>query len=238
MRNVLLLTGVSSTVRILALALLLSAPLLQAAPELDAVLRNMDAAAAKWTGMRSKVVWTKYTSLVDDKTVESGEIVVRRANSSQVDMRIEFTEPNHYFLAVTDAKVEIYKPKTATVEIYDLSKSRDKLKQALLLGFGTAGKFLRENYDVSISGEESVAGEDSVRLELRPKTEEMARGFEKIEMWIAKKTWQPVEQKVYESTPGDYRVYSYAEVELNPKLAASDFKLKLARGTKKVFPQR
>ena len=225
-------------VRTLALALLLTAPLLPAAPALDTLLANMDTAAAKWTGMRSDVVWTKFTSLVDDKTVESGKIVVRRASSSQVDMRIEFTDPNHYFLAVTDAKVEIYKPKTATVEIYDLSKSRDKLKQALLLGFGTAGKFLRENYDVSVSGEETVAGEDSVKLELRPKTDEMARNFEKIEMWIAKKTWQPVEQKVYETSPGDYRIYSYTGVEVNPKFAASDFKLKLARGTKKVFPQR
>ncbi len=234
----LLRTAVFSIVRILALTLLLTAPLLPAAPELDTLLANMDTAAAKWTGMRSDVVWTKFTSLVDDKTVESGKIVVRRASSSQVDMRIEFTDPNHYFLAVTDAKVEIYKPKTATVEIYDLSKSRDKLKQALLLGFGTAGKFLRENYDVSVSGEETVAGEDSVKLELRPKTDEMARNFEKIEMWIAKKTWQPVEQKVYETSPGDYRIYSYTAVEVNPKFTASDFKLKLARGTKKVFPQR
>ncbi len=225
-------------VRLLGLALLPAAALLQAAPGLDAVLSHMDAAAAQWKGMRANAVWTKYVSLVDDKSVESGTIVVQRVSPSRIDMLIEFTEPNHYFLSVKDTKVEIYKPKIATVEVYDLSKSREKLRQALMLGFGASGKFLAEHYNVSLAGEEAAAGEESVKLELRPKADETARSFEKIEMWVAKKTWQPVEQKVYETSPGDYRIYSYSAVESNPRFPRGSFKLKLAPGTSRVFPQR
>ena len=238
MRNALPATSVSPLVRLLGLVLLPAALLLQAAPELDAVLSNMNAAAAQWKGMRANAVWTKYVSLVDDKSAESGTIVVQRVNPSRIDMLVEFTEPNHYFLSIKDTKVEIYKPKIATIEVYDLSKSRDKLRQALLLGFGASGKFLRDNYNVSVTGEEAAAGVESVRLELRPKTDEQARSFEKIEMWIAKKTWQPVKQKVYETSPGDYRIYSYSAVESNPKFPRGSFKLKSAPGTSRVFPQR
>ncbi len=238
MRNVFPRTSVSLIVRLPGIVSLLTVSLLPAAPGLDAVLSNMDAAAAQWKGMRANAVWTKYDSLVDDKSVESGTIVVQRVNPSRIDMLIEFTEPNHYFLSVKDTKVEIYKPKIATVEIYDLSKSREKLRQALLLGFGASGKFLTDNYNVLLTGEGVAAGIESVKLELRPKTDEPARSFEKIEMWIAKKTWQPVEQKVYETSPGDYRIYSYTAVESNPKFPRGSFKLKLAAGTSKVFPQR
>lgn len=239
MRNALRKAAVFPLVHFPLLIALFMTPLLQAAaPGLDAVLANMDAAAAQWKGMRANAVWTKYVALVDDKSVESGAIVVRRVNPSRIDMLIEFTEPNRYFLSVKDTQVEIYKPKTATVEVYDLSKSREKLRQALLLGFGASGKFLSGHYNVSVTGEEAAAGEESVKLELRPKNDEMARSFEKIEMWVAKKTWQPVQQKVYETSPGDYRIYSYAAVESNPKFPRGSFRLKTSPGTRRVFPQR
>lgn len=224
--------------RLATAAFLLAPPLLQAGPSLDAVLAGMDAAAAQWKGMRANAVWTKYVSLVDDKSVESGMIVVQRVGASRIDMLLEFTEPNRYFLSVKDTKVEIYKPKTSTVEVYDLSKSREKLRQALLLGFGASGKFLSEHYNLAVTGEETAAGEKSVKIELRPKNNEMARSFEKIEMWVAKRIWQPVQQKVYETSPGDYRVYSYSAVEINPKFSRGSFRLKTSPGTRRVFPQR
>lgn len=238
MRNALLGTAVFPIVKLLRIVPWLTVSLLHAAPGLDAVLSNMDAAAAQWKGMRANVVWTKHVSLVDDTSVESGAIVVQRVNPSRIDMLIEFREPNHYFLSVRDTKVEIYKPKIATIEVYDLSQSREQLREALLLGFGASGKFLRDNYDVALTGEEVAAGEESVRLELHPKKDGASKNFKKIEMWIAKKTWQPVEQKIHETSPGDYRIYNYTAVESNPKFSRGDFKLKPAPGTSRVFPQR
>ena len=221
-----------------ALGLLLAASSFAAAPTLESVLTRMDTAASNWQGMRAKVEWVRYTSLVDDKNSESGKIVVRRSKSGNVAMLIEFEQPNHYYLSVNGTKVEIYKPKIKTVEEYNLSKSRKKLESALLLGFGTAGKYLLEHYDISVVGDEQIAGHSSIKLDLQPQDSKAEMNNRHLEMWISTTNWQVVQQKVYDISPGDYRLYSYSDIEINPSFKISEFKFNLLSGTKRVHPQR
>lgn len=220
-----------------ALALVSLSPA-RAALDLDTVLANMDRVAAEYRGMEAEVRWVKYTKIVDMERVEEGRIKVRRGGNGKISLKIEFDKPYHYYLLVRGSKVEIYKPKIATVEEYDLSRSKDELEQALLLGFGTAGSYLREHYEVSFEGEETAEGEQTVRLGLIPRSDDMRRNIPRLEMWISKTRWQPVRQKLYGPNPGDYRLYSYSNVALNPKLSNSDFRLKIPAGVRRIFPQR
>ena len=219
------------------LLVLLLAPVLPAAG-LDAVLANMDKASSGFQSMQAGVRWVKYTALVDDETAEEGVIVVRRAKNKGVDLLIEFQKPYPYYLAIQGTKVEIYRPKIAEVQEYDLSKKREMLDQALLLGFGTAGKFLSENYNVKLIGEEQAAGHDTVKLELVPKSPEMLKNIPRIEMWISKAGWQPVQQKMWQPAKGDYRLYTYTNIKQNPTLQDKAFQLKIPKGVKRVYPQR
>ncbi len=202
------------------------------------VLARMDSAAADWSGMRAEVQWARYMSLVDDLTSEHGRIAVRREASGDVSMLVSFDRPNVYFLAVKGAKVEIYKPKIKTVEEYDLSDSRDKLENALLLGFGISGRYLSEHFGISVIGREEIAGQPTVHMDLLPKNPEAEINNQRIEMWISAKHWQPVRQRVHDRLTDDYREYSYSGIEVNPALPDSLFKLRVARGTKRVRPQR
>lgn len=211
---------------------------LHAAPQLETLLANMDSAASTWAGMRSEVRWVRYVSLVDDLRVESGRLAVRRSASGDVQLLLEFQHPNHYFLAIRGARVEIYKPKIKTVEQYDVSKSKEKLENALLLGFGTAGSYLQEHYDIAMQGQESLAGQQTVRIDLRPKDPGSELNNRHLEMWISTSSWQPVQQKIYDIAPGDYRLYSYSAIELNPNFSDREFKLRIPRGTQRVRPQR
>src|SRR5690606_5297178 len=108
-------------------------------------------------------------------------------------------------------------------------------EQALLMGFGVSGKYLAERYDIELLGEETVADVETVRLELTPKDEEAKASMPKLEMWISTKTWQPVQQKLYQGG-GDYRLYTYSNIKLNPGLKDSDFELKLPKKVKVVKP--
>lgn len=220
------------------LGLLVLLPALAAVPPVETVLANMDSAAAGWRGMRANVQWTRYRSLVDEKTVESGRIVVRRAESGSFEMLQEFTEPNRYFYLVRGAHVEIYKPRIKEVQVYDVGKSRDQLENALLIGFGVSGAYLREHYEVAVEGEEEIAGHQAVKLALRPRNPGGRLNNRKLDMWISTEHWQPVQQRVYERNPKDYRIFSYSEVEINPRFAGSEFKLRLERGTRRTRPQR
>ena len=221
-----------------AAALLLHPSILTAALSLDQVLASMDEAAAGWEGMRAKVRWERYLSLVDDTSVETGRIAVRREKSGDIAMLLEFEEPAPYTLSVRGAKVERYKPRIKTVEEYNLSKSRDKLENALLIGFGTAGSYLAKHYEITLAGVEAVAGHDALKLELEPREPEGELNNHRLEMWISTTYWQPAQIKNFERNRKDFRLYSYSDVETNPKFTSDEFKLRLARGTKRVFPQR
>ncbi len=223
------------SLRIIAIASL--AATLHAAPNPDTVLANMDAAATAWTGMRARVETVRYMALVDDRIVESGRIAVRRSGPSAVELLLAIDDPYPYFFAIRDAVVERYKPMTKTVEEYDLSKARDKLENALLLGFGTAGSYLKEHYEISFESSDPVSAHPVVKLGLQPRNPAAETNNRPLEMWISTKTWQPVQQKVYDASPGDYRLQSYSEIELNPVFKRNEFKLNLKRGTKRVRPQ-
>ncbi len=198
----------------------------------------MDAAASSWKGMRSDVTWTRYRSLVDERTVESGRIAVRRERSGRMVMLLEFLEPTNYYFKVDGTKVEIYKPRIRTVQEYDLSASRDRLENALLIGFGTSGSYLDRHYSISIEGEEDIAGQDTVRLALRPADPSGQVNNQRLMMWVSKLFWQPVQMKIFERNPKDYRLYTYAEVQLNPDFESGEFRLHVAPGTRRERPQR
>ena len=223
---------------ILPILLLLLLPWQAQAVELNTLLENMDRASDAYRGMQAQVTWIKYTDIVEDKSTEEGIINVLKDKKGQVSLLIEFQRPYPYFVSIQGTKVEIYRPRIATVEEYDVSKSKDTLEQALLLGFGTAGRFLSKHYEIKLAGEEDAAGEASIKLELVPKTEKMRESMSRLEMWISKSQWQPVQQKLYGPNPGDYRLYIYTGITLNPPLKDSALRLKIPRKVKRVFPQR
>ena len=223
--------------KLLFAALLACTPALAAAPDLPAILKNMDQAASKFEGMKARIGRVNYTEIVDDKTVESGEIRVRRDKNKPVTLLMEIKDPAPLILAVKGTKAEIYRPRIAQVEEYDLTQSKNTLEQAFSLGFGTSGKFLSDNYELKVLGEETIEGQPAVKLELVPKSPEMLKRTPKIEMWVSTQNWSAVQQKVYEVGSGDYSLNTYSEIALNPGLKDADLELKVPRNTKRVFPQ-
>ena len=224
--------------RLLCLVLAVLTPVTAAGLDLEQVLANMDRAASGFAGMEAGITRMKYMALLEEKTTESGEIYVRKDKSGKVRLLINFREPYNYHLAVSGDKAEIYRPRIATVEEYSIAKHRDTFQQAFLLGFGTTADYLRENYELQFLGEENSDGQATVRLELIPKSEGMRKQVPKLEMWVSTETWQAVRQKLHQPGDEDYRVFTYNNVKLNPKISDKVFKLDIPKKTKRIFPQR
>ncbi len=223
---------------LLAAILLGLAAVPAAAATLAEILAGMDAASAGWNGMRARVRWISYMALVDDRNVESGTVAVRRAKSGQISMLLAFREPSTYFLSIRGAKVERYKPRTGIVEEFDLSESRDKLENALMIGFGTSGSYLGKHYEIALGGEEDVAGEKAFKLDLNPRNPGGDLNNQRLWMWVSPEHWQPVQVQIFDRHSKDYRLYSYTRIEINPSFKSDEFRLRLARGTRRVYPQR
>lgn len=203
----------------------------------DEVLTKIDQSAAKFSSMTADLTRLSYTKVIDDKAVEEGRMSLRKAGPRDLQVLIDFTKPDPRTVAFRGRKAEIYYPKLKTVQEYDLGKRTDLVDQFLLVGFGTTGKELKANYTVKYAGEETVAGQKTHKLELAPNDASRKDKLNKLELWIAETGAYPVQQKFIQPS-GDYYLFTYRDVKLNPQLGDEGFKLKLPKGVKREFPQK
>lgn len=214
----------------LLLALVAQATL--AAADLPTVTSKMNAAAAQFQGMTAKIRWIKYTKLVDDENVESGDLWVKKDAKAAVQLRIAFTQPVRKQIRIEKTTVELYNEAINQIEEYDLKAKGNQLYEGLMLGYGVSGDELKKRYDIKIAGEESIDGQPTVKLTMIPKAVEDRDAGKSVEMWISTQSWQPLQQKALEHS-GDYRLVSYDGVKINPGVKPTDLALDLSRAKSK-----
>lgn len=202
----------------------------------EVVLGKLDQAAPKFTGMTADLNRVSYTKVLDDKATEKGAVRLRKAGR-ELHVFIEFATPDPKIVAVRGRKAEMYLPKLKTVQEYDLGKQSDLVDQFLLVGFGTTGRELQANYSIKYAGEETVAGQKAWKLELLPQSAKLKEKLRRLEIWIAENGAYPVQQMFLQPS-GDYYLFTYSNVKLNPALTDEDLKLKLPKGVKREFPQK
>jgi len=186
----------------------------------EAVLNMMDKSAKDFRSLTADIENVKYTAVVQDKSVETGQIWVRHDQK----MRIEITKPEPRTMLRTGNSLYLYNPKLNRVEEYDLGKNAATVDQYTRLGFGTKSEDLKKSYDVKVTGEEEVDGKKTVVLDLTPRTDQVRTQLTHIQMWIDEASWLPLEQKFYETGAGDYIQFHYTNMMKNLKLSESRFK--------------
>jgi len=149
-----------------------------------------------------------------------------------------FKTPDQKLFHFKDRQAEIYIPASNSVQIYELSKKNHLVQQFLLIGFGSSSDDVQSGYAVKLGGEETVGSQKIVRLELTPKSPDVAKLFQLIEIWIAENgpdAGLAVQQKLHEQG-GDYILATYANLSLDPNLPDSAVKLTVPRDAAKTYP--
>jgi outer membrane lipoprotein-sorting protein len=198
-----------------------------------AVLATMDKSASDFRSLTADLENTKYTDVVKDTSVEKGHIFVRKDSK----MRIEITEPDPRTILRVGDSLFVYTPKIKRVEEYDLGKNRAMVDQYVLLGFGTRSEALQKSYDVKLTGEDQLDGKKTYLLELIPKSDDVKHQITKIQMWIDSASWLPVQQKFFETGPGDYIQFHYTNMMKNLKIPDSRFKQDWPKDVNRVRPR-
>jgi outer membrane lipoprotein carrier protein len=202
----------------------------QTAWTLDTILRQLDAQSKDFSSLTADIERTKVTVVVDDKSVDSGKIFVRRDDK----MRIEFTAPDLRTVLLNGDSLFVYTPKINRVEEYSIAKHRDMAEQFLLLGFGTSGAALEKSYDITFQSEETLDGRKTLMLELTPKSADMLAQISKIQIWLDEATWLPDQQKFFETGSGDYFTVHYTNVVRNVRIPDARFRPQWPKGVTKV----
>jgi outer membrane lipoprotein-sorting protein len=206
-----------------------------AAPDtgLDNILTKMDETASKFRNAQANFTWTTYNSVVNAESgKQTGKIYFRRVGN-ETEMSAEIDPPDAQKIIFSKGKIQIYKSRMGTVDVYDAGAHREEFEAFLVLGFGSSGEDMRKSFDVSYGGEEKIDGIDAAKLDLVPKSEKIKQHFPQIVLWIDPKMGVSVQQKLVELS-GDYRLAKYSSIQLNQKIPDKVFKLKTS-GKAKVL---
>jgi outer membrane lipoprotein-sorting protein len=206
------------------------------ASDLDAVLARIDSAGAAFHGMSAKLRRLSHTAVINEDTVDSGTVLLKRPKPQDMRMLVEFTQPDPKTVAFQGHKVDIYYPKIQTVQEFDVGQNRDLLNQFFLLGFGTSRADLQSNYNIRFLGPETLDGHQTERLELIPKSKGVLEHLKKFELWISDSGY-PIQQKFY-LPGGDYMLMTYSDMKINPELRDAALKLQVPKNVKREYPQK
>ena len=199
---------------------------------LESVLGQMDSQAKNFHSLSADVERTKVTVVVNDRSTETGTMLARDDK-----MLLDMKAPDARTILLSGGTLDVYTPGLKRVEEYDLGQNRSMVDQFLLLGFGTPGKGLQNDYAVTLVGEPTVEDKKTAELELIPKSQAALAHFTKIQIWLDESSWLPVQQQIYETGSGDYSIIRYSKVVRNPQIPDSQFKPHWPKGTQKVKPQ-
>jgi len=197
----------------------------------DDVLAKMNAAAPKFNSMTAAIQRVTYTKVLDEKTTESGTIKIRK-QGKDLQVLMDVSKPDQKIFAFRGRKAEMYLPKLNTVQEYDLGKHGSLVDQFLLVGFGTTGRELQSAYKVKLLGEEAVQGQKTYKLQLTPTGSALRDKLQNVYLWISDSSEYPVQQQFIEPS-GNYYLFTYSDVKLNPGLSEDSLRLRVPKGTKR-----
>ena len=195
----------------------------------------MDAAAANFQTTQADFVWDQYQRVVDETDTQKGTVYYRRSGK-EIEMMADIKEPEQKFLLYKDGKLQVYQPKIEQVIQYTAGANHNEIESYLVLGFGGSGQDLKNAFDVTYQGEETIDNIATAKLHLTPKSEKVRNYFTEAFLWIDLNRGISLQQKFMQSQ-GDYRLAKYSAVKVNAKISNDVFRLKTTGKTKIVSPR-
>jgi outer membrane lipoprotein-sorting protein len=208
-----------------------------AAQSLDDAYARIDQAAAQFKSVTADIKRNVHTAVINDDERDQGNIKVLREKGRDTKMLIQFTGADAKAVAIDGSQISLYTPKEKLVQVYDIGAKKDVVDQFLLLGFGASSKELKDNYNITLAGMETINGENTWHLQLIPKSAEALKNLKKAELWISQQTGLPIQQKFTTSSGGDYHLVTYSNMKQNVPLSDNVMKLNLPHGVKTEHPK-
>lgn len=226
-------------IRIFVAALALTASLIAQTPgaqSLNDTFARMDNTASKLKSVTAGIKRDVHTAIINDDEIDNGTFRMKREKSHGVLMVIELTGSAAKTVALDGSNVTIYNPKIKSAQAWNIGEKKQLIEEFLLLGFGATSAEMKQSYDVTWAGAETLNGQQTGHLKLVPKVHDPSRKMSGAELWIAASNGLPVQQKILFDN-GDYWLVQYSDIQMNPRVSDETFLLKLPKGVKVEHPQ-
>jgi outer membrane lipoprotein-sorting protein len=211
-------TGVALT-----LVLSLAAVPPPAADDLQSVLAEMNAKAAGFKSANADFEWSTYTGLLEQgkKDTQTGRIFFRRG-ANEVYVAVHQIRPASrqmvYQVAYRDGKLSAFDSKVDQPNEQTINKNKVDPDALMALGFGGRGDDLVKDFDVKMTGWETLDKVRTAKLELAPRDAELKSAFRRINLWIDPARNVALQQQWFFEPSGNYKLAHYTNINLNDDL--------------------
>jgi len=215
------------------LAVLASVPTWSQTPkinwDLDEAIRQIERQGNDFSTAMSRVEIVNSAADGDEVDRNTGTVFIRK------DGRIRFNSDNGSRTIIVDnKKVSIHNAEESIVSEYNLSRDKSRLEPFVRLGFSTTGKELKDDYLITIIGEEQLGDTRTLVLELTPKRDSVRATVRQVRLWIDQSSWMPRQQEFSSTSDGSKVLITYTGMARNLQLNPDLFKTKWPKGTKVV----
>ena len=204
---------------------------------MDDIFARMDKTAGQFKSVASDIKRDVHVAVINEDTIETGTIKVKRDKPQQTRMLIEFTKPDPKTVWFDGSSASVYYPKIKTVQVYDVGSKRGLVDQFLLLGFGATSAELKDVYTVTWVGAESVESQPTGHIQLVPKSPDLLRQLKKAELWISPASGLPVQERIFTTANGDFTLVTYSNMKFNPALSDNALKASYPKDVEVQHPK-
>jgi outer membrane lipoprotein-sorting protein len=204
--------------------------------DLQKVLSQMDAAAAKFRSATADFSQDQFTAVVQSHEVQKGTTAFRRAGSGTemvFHIKSDGDQAAERDLLYKNGELDYYQPSIKQETIFSAGANRQQYESFLTIGFGGSGKDLAAAWNVTLQGMETIDGVQTAKLDLVSKQADVRNNFSHITVWIDPARSISLKQIFYQPS-GDTRTVTYSNIGYNTAVPANAFTLQLAPHTEIV----
>lgn len=197
--------------------------------DLEEAIRQIERQGNDFTSVMSRVEIVNSAADGDEDDRNTGTVFIQK------DGRIRFNSDSESRTIIVDnKKVSIHNAEESIVSEYNLSRDKSRLEPFVRLGFSTTGKELKDDYLITIIGEEQLGDTRTLVLELTPKRDSVRATVRQVRLWIDQSSWMPRQQEFSSTSDGSKVLITYTGMARNLQLNPDLFKTKWPKGTKVV----
>ena len=204
--------------------------------DLNHVLTQLDAAAAKFHSAKADFQWDQFERVVSSTDTQAGVIYYEGSGpSARVALDIETVDgqPSKKNIVYSNGVLQLFVPQIDQMTVFHAGEKQAQYESYLTLGFGGSGSDLKKSWDITYQGMETMDGVQTAKLDLVSKDPGVRANFSHVTIWVDPTRGVSLKQILYEPS-GDTRTAYYKNIEYNKKISPSVFKIKTDSKTQVV----
>lgn len=204
--------------------------------DLDKVLAQMDAAAAKFHSAQAKFQWDQFERVVSSTDTQAGVIYFLRSGATTqvaADILTYDGQPAKKTIVFRDGMLKFYQPQINQMTVIRAGDKQDQFESYLALGFGGSGSDLKKSWNITYQGMETIDGVQTAKLDLVSKVASERNTISHLTIWVDPTRAISLKQIMFEPS-GDSRTAYYRDIAYNKKISSSVFKIKTNSQTQVV----